>query len=70
VHVTETFDGKPVWEGEVSVFDVDHPDADTAYVWSAYIEETDKWKVFVILGKPPINSPQDAVKAGIASLAP
>ncbi len=36
VPVSETFNGQPVWEGEVHVFDLDgHPSATRAYAWSS-----------------------------------
>jgi hypothetical protein len=40
VPVRETFEGKPVWEGVVHVFDLTgHPTATRAYAWSSPIEE-------------------------------
>ena len=36
VPVNETFDGNPVWEGTVHVFDLEgHPKAKRAYAWSS-----------------------------------
>lgn len=66
VLVSESFEGNPVWEGIVHVFDLaDHPNATRAYAWSATIEGSNKRRFFAILGIPPINSAQDAVRAAI-----
>jgi hypothetical protein len=43
VPVREIFDGKPVWEGVVHVFDLaGHPTATRAYAWSSPIEGSTK----------------------------
>jgi len=43
VPVRETFDGKPVWEGVVHVFNLTgHPTATCAYAWSSPIEGSTK----------------------------
>jgi hypothetical protein len=65
VPVNEEFDGKPVWEGVISEFAVDHPETSTCYAWSAPIEGSSKRKFYAVLGIPPINSAQDAVRAAI-----
>lgn len=58
--VVETHDGQVAWEGEVLVFElVGHPTADRAYAW-----EVDG-VVTAVLGEPPVESPQDAVRAAI-----
>lgn len=67
-HVIETHKGKTVWEGDVSVFDVDHKDAKTAYAWADPVAGSKtRLRYFAVLGKPPINTPNDAVKAAIAA---
>ena len=39
VPVREAFDGKPVWEGVVHIFDLeDHPKTTRAYAWSSPVE--------------------------------
>jgi hypothetical protein len=66
VPVRETFEGKPVWEGVVHVFDlVGHPKAARAYAWSSPIEGGDKRRFFAVLQMGAIKSPRDAVRAAI-----
>lgn len=68
VPVRETFDGKPVWEGVVHVFDlVGHPTATRAYAWSSPIEGSAKRRFFAVLHTERINSPLEAVRAAIAA---
>jgi hypothetical protein len=65
VPITETFQGKTVWQGIVDVFRVrGHPQATHAYAWS-YKTENGTIKHVAVLGVPPINSAQDAVKAAV-----
>lgn len=67
VPVTETFNGQPVWEGEVHVFDLDnHPRATRAYAWSSPIEGSTKRRFYAVLHLGGIRSPADAVRAAIA----
>jgi hypothetical protein len=64
----ETFEGKPVWEGVVHVFDLaGHPTATRAYAWSSPIEGSTKRRFFAVLHQPPIDSPQAAVRATIVA---
>jgi hypothetical protein len=64
--VRETFEGRPAWSGVVHVFDIlGHPDAQVAYAWTARIESSTKRRFYTVLGKPPINSAADAVRAAI-----
>lgn len=66
VPICEHFNGKPVWEGVVHVFDLsDHPNATRAYAWSSPIQGSTKRRFFSVLHIPPINSPADAVRAAI-----
>src|ERR1700716_926565 len=66
VPVRETFEGKPVWEGVVHVFDLTgHPTATRAYAWSSPIEGSSKRRFFAVLHQPPVDSPQAAVRAAI-----
>jgi hypothetical protein len=68
VPVHETFDGQPVWEGIVRVFDLSgHPKATRAYAWSSPIEGSDKRRFFAVLHMGPIKSPVDAVRAAIVA---
>lgn len=55
-HVVESHQGKTVWEGDVSVFDVDHAEASTAYAWADPVPGSDRLRYFAVLGKPPIDS--------------
>lgn len=68
VPVRETFQGRPVWEGVVHVFDVTgHPQATRAYAWSAMIDGSDKRRVYAVLGMGAIKTPLDAVRAAIVA---
>lgn len=63
VPVTETFEGKTVWQGNVEVFALrDHPKAKRCYGWS--YDEPEQF--ITILELPPVKSAQDAVKVGVA----
>jgi hypothetical protein len=67
VPVTETFEGQTVWDGDVQVFDlIDCAEADRSYAWS-YETEGGRRRFFVVLHKPPVDSPNKAVQAAIAS---
>jgi hypothetical protein len=66
VSVTETFEGKTVWEGVVHVFDpTGHSEATRAYAWSSPIEGSDKRRFFAVLHQGPVTSPAEAVRAAI-----
>lgn len=66
IHVEETFQGDPVWEGDVYVFDLDgHDLADVAYAWSEPVEDSDRHRFFAVLHAGPVKSAQDAVRASI-----
>src|SRR3984885_14618905 len=66
VPVSETFEGKTVWEGVVHVFDLKgHMTATRAYAWSSPIEGSDKRRFFAVLHEGPVKSPADAVRAAI-----
>ena len=68
VPVKEKFQGKPVWEGVVHVFDLDGtPKATRAYAWSSPIEGSTKRRFFAVLHLGGIRSPQDAVRAAIVA---
>src|SRR5690348_11927592 len=68
VPVKETFAGKPVWEGTVSVFDLkDNRNATRAYAWSSPIEGSTKRRFFAVLHTARINSPVEAVRAAIVA---
>ena len=66
VPVTESFEGKPVWEGEVHVFDLTgHPTASVCYAWASPVEDSDKQEFYAVLHIPPVISPHEAVRASI-----
>lgn len=68
VPVREEFDGAPVWEGVVHVFDLGaHKLASRAYAWSSPVEGSDKRRMFAVLHIPPIDSPIEAVRAAIVA---
>lgn len=60
--VTETFEEQTVWDGEVEVFAIDHPQARTAYAWS----DADG-NFTAVLGVPPALDPQNAVRVSIVA---
>ena len=63
VHVLETFQGETAWEGDVEVFElVGHPKAKRCYGWSYGEPE----QFITILELPPVDSPESAVKVGVA----
>lgn len=67
VPVTEVFQGKTIWKGDVEVFDLTgHPKAKRAYGWSHPENADGTGERFVaVLEIPPVNSPQTAVKISI-----
>jgi hypothetical protein len=68
VPVREAFQGQPVWEGVVHVFDLEgHPKATRAFAWSSPIEGSDKRRFFAVLQLGAIKSPLDAVRAAIVA---
>jgi hypothetical protein len=67
VSVRETFKGELVWEGEVQVFGIQHPQATRCYAWSHESGPGGRRKFFAVLGIPPVDSATDAVRASIAS---
>jgi hypothetical protein len=68
VPVSESFEGQPVWDGVVHVFELrNHPQATRAYAWSSLIEGSAKRRFFAVLRIPPITSPVEAVRAAIVT---
>lgn len=69
VPVVEEFNGETLWQGEVEVFDIrGHPKANRAYAWGHATGENDQARRYVtVLELPPVDSPQTAVKAAVAS---
>lgn len=68
VPVREEFEGQPVWEGVVHVFDLaGNPKATRAYAWSSPIEGSEKRRFFAVLHMGAIDSPIAAVRAAIVA---
>jgi hypothetical protein len=66
VPVSVSFEGRPVWQGVVHIFDLrGHRSADRCYAWSSPVEGSDERRFFAVLHTPPIASPADAVRATI-----
>ena len=67
VPVTETFEGKMIWDGIVEVFDLKgHPGTSRVYAWSHETDDPDSPKRHVtVLHIPPVVSPITAVRAAI-----
>lgn len=66
VAIVETFRGQTIWQGMVEVYAVASPPPDKVYAWA--VESASGEPEYVaVLGKPPINSPLDAVRAWIIS---
>ncbi len=58
------------WEGVVETFDLQgHPEGlHRVYAWERPARKGEEAEFKIVLGKPPINSPEDAVKVAIAAL--
>ncbi len=58
--VDDSFEGKPVWQGEVLVFELEgHPTAQRCYAWEV------GGQVTAVLHIGPVDSPVKAVRASI-----
>jgi hypothetical protein len=79
VPVTERYLDQIMWEGVVEVFDLDgHPKANRAYGWQLEVKakpgQLQFWEgrnaqYTAVLGIPPVDSPNAAVRASIAAEA-
>jgi hypothetical protein len=71
VPVLERFHGRPIWQGEVEVFNLrGHPKAKRAYAWSHASGENDqKTRYVAVLELPPVDSANSAVKVAIVEEA-
>lgn len=65
----EVRDGKvTVWDGVVAVIALSgHPSAAQAYAWAAPVPGTGERQLRVVLRRPPVDSPADAVRASIVA---
>ena len=71
VRISESFDGKSVWEGVVHIFELKgHPTARRAFAWSSLVEGSTERRYFAVLNIPPITSPVEAVRATVVRKAP
>ena len=67
VPVVQSHEGESVWDGEVQVFAVTgHAKATRAYAWS-HNSAPGKRRFRVVLGLPPVDSAQAAVRVAVAS---
>ena len=67
-HVREMFKGQVAWEGYVGIFALDdHPMATRGYAWDHALDDTEERRVVVVLHEGPVDSPEAAVRAAIAS---
>ena len=65
VPVTETWQGKPIWQGIVEVFTLHgHPETETAYAWSHETDDGPKRHV-TVLHVHPATTPLQAVRAAL-----
>lgn len=67
VPVTETFQGKTIWNGFVQVFElIGHPKAKRCFAWThPEGERNEKERFIAVLCLPPVDSPKKAVQAAI-----
>ena len=60
-------DGQITWKGNVEVFQLDgHPEAKIAFGWGVPVDEN-KTEFITVIGRPPLETPVQAVKAYLAS---
>ena len=66
VWVIEQYEDQTVWEGPVEIFNIEgHSQATICYAWSSPIEGSKKRRFYAVLHIPPVESPEDAVRASI-----
>lgn len=64
VHVTETFEGGIVWDGDVYIFYIfGKPDVSICYAWSLPIPQSDQQRYYAVLHQGSVKSAKDAVRA-------
>jgi hypothetical protein len=63
VSVTERFKSKLVWTGIVLLFSLNRPPEETCYAWI----DPDAKTLVTVLKRPPVSSPETAVRAYIVS---
>ena len=67
VPILEIWQGKVAWEGDVEVFELQHPSGGTrCYGWGYPIDDDPARRQYVCaLGIGPVDSPRNAVRAAI-----
>jgi hypothetical protein len=66
VPVREVAQGLRLWEGTVEVFELrGHAEARRCFAWAHAEEDEERKRYFTALERPPIDSPQTAVKAAL-----
>jgi len=66
VPITESHEGQTVWEGEVEVFEIDHPQTSRVYAWAHETDDPERPRRHVtVLHIPPATSPRKAVQLSI-----
>jgi hypothetical protein len=69
IPVTEQFQGRTVWQGEVELFNLrGHPKAEYCYAWS-YVDDSNVEQFSTVLKLPPVVSAETAVRADIIARA-
>ena len=69
VPVKETFQGQTVWEGDVEVFDIEHPKTSRVYAWSHETDDPENPRQHItVLQIPPATTPLRAVQVAIAGM--
>jgi hypothetical protein len=60
-------EGKTMWDGKVEVFEIiGHPRTKTCYAWGFRTDEGN-FEFATVLELPPVDSPENAVKAYLVS---
>lgn len=67
VPVHEVFQGETVWQGDVQVFAVEHPQASRVYAWSHLVGDGPRRKFYAVLGAGPVVDAVSAVRVAIAA---
>jgi hypothetical protein len=68
VPVVETFEGQTIWDGEVEVFDIDHPKTSRIFAWSHDTDDpVNPRRTVTVLQIPPATTPHRAVQVSIAN---
>jgi len=68
VRVIEKFKNETVWDGTVSIFDIEgHPTSKRCYAWSHEVDDSGKRKFIAVLHDGPVDSPEKAVRAAIVN---